>query len=154
MLGSKVRDKVTGFEGLAEFRVVHMNDCIRYMVQPVIEDGQLPESAMCDGPNLEVIAPPSNDLPPAVNTLDAIKLGAKVKDILTGYEGIAILRIKHMYSGDRYGVQGPMDKNTRKVPDIKTFDENDLEQIDPPVKKKKGKDPPQGPHDRHTIIGR
>lgn len=64
------------------------------------------------------------------------KLGVKVKDRLTGFTGVAVLRIKNMHSGDRYGVQPPIYKKN-EIPDLKTFDEEDLKQIDPPAPKKK-----------------
>lgn len=153
--GSMVRDKITGFEGFAVYRVEHMNECIRYGVQPAVDkEGQLPEIKILNGPNLEVIAPPKDDLPPVVKTTNAFKLGVKAKDRLTGFQGFLVLRIKNMYAGDRYGIQPPINEK-REIPEIKTFDVGDLEQVDPPPhKKKEGKEPPQGPHDHNTAIAR
>ena len=154
--GSSVRDKITGFKGIVMYRVEHMNDCIRYGVQPVTDkEGQLLEAKVFDGPNLEITAPPKGDLSPAVKTSNTFELGVKVKDRLTGLTGIAVLRLKQRHSGDQYGIQPPMNKKG-EIPDLRTFDEEDLEQIDPPPpkKKKKEKKPPNGPHDHNNAIAR
>jgi len=155
--GSMVRDRITGFEGFTVFRVEHMNGCLRYGVQPVInKEGQLPEAKVLDGPDIEIIASPKDDLPPVIKTVNAFKLGVKVKDRLTGFTGIVVLRLKHMYSGDRYGIQSPVNDKL-EIPEIRTFDDGDLEQVDPPPRKKKEKKekkPPEGPHGHNIAIAR
>ena len=55
-LGDKVRDKVTGFEGIAVAKTEWLNGCIRVTLQPPIsKDGKIPESGTFDEPQLEVI---------------------------------------------------------------------------------------------------
>lgn len=55
-LGDKVRDKVSGFEGIAVTRHTYLNGCNRISVQPAIDkDGKLPEYEAFDEPQLEVI---------------------------------------------------------------------------------------------------
>ncbi len=104
-----------------------------------------------DEPNLEIIASPREDLPPAVKTKNVFELGAKVKDRLTGVEGVAVLRIKHRHSGDRYGIQLPVNKDG-KVPEIIVLDEEDLELVKSPLPPKKAeKKPPNGPHGRKWL---
>lgn len=157
--GSSVLDKVTGFKGVVIYRVEHMNNCVRYGVQPVVDKkGQLPENKVFDGPNLEIVAPPKDGLPPTTETPNTFELGVKVKDILSGLTGVAVLRLKQRHSGDQYGIQPPMNEKG-EIPDLRTFDEEDLEQIDPPAPKKKKekkaeKKPPNGPHDHNTAIAR
>jgi hypothetical protein len=74
----------------------------------------------------------------------AIKLGKRVKDSITGYEGIAVGRTSWLYGCERIGVQGDLDKDG-KVPDIVWFDEDQLNIIKKPVNaNKKKKTPPQG----------
>ena len=158
LFGSLAQDRITGFEGVVVRRIEHMNKCVRYELQPMVdEDRQLPDSKMFDGPDLKIITPPKEDLPPAIKTSNIFKLGVKLRDRIAGLEGIAVLRVKNMYSGDQYGVQPPMNKK-REIPDVKVFDESDLEQIDPPLSKKKEKKaekkPPEGPHDHNTAIAR
>jgi len=156
--GSLVQDKITGFQGFVASRVEHMHKCIRYGVQPAVDkEGQLPDLHYIDGPDLEIVAPPSANLSPAIETPNALKLGVKVKDILTGLTGIIVLRVKHMHAGDRYGIQPPVD-GKGKITDIVSFDEKDLEQVDPPPSKKKKKEGkkkrPYGPHDHNLAIAR
>lgn len=155
--GSKVCDKITGFTGFVIVRIEHMNNCIRYGVQPPLDkEKQLPEEKVFDGPNLEIVAPPKSDLSQSIDTPNAFELGVKLKDILTGFTGVAVLRIKNKHSGDRYGIQPPMNKKG-EIPELKTFDEEDLVQVDPPpVPKKKNTapKPPNGPHGHNTAIAR
>lgn len=55
-LGKKVRCKVTGFTGVAVGRTENMNGCMRYHVQPrVDEDGKYPEGLMIDETVLEYV---------------------------------------------------------------------------------------------------
>jgi hypothetical protein len=155
---SLVQDKVTGFKGFIVVRVEHMNDCIRYVVQPGADKkGKRPDSMVIDGPNLVIIAPPKDSLTKTNENVNTFNLGVKVRDRLTGLTGILVLRVKHRYSGDRYGIQPPMDEKGA-VPEVVQLDEEDIEQIDPPLPKKKPKGkkekPPNGPHDSRNILGR
>ena len=54
MLGKKVRDKITGFEGVAVAKTEWLYGCIRYGVQglKVKEDGTLSEAQWFDEPQL------------------------------------------------------------------------------------------------------
>jgi hypothetical protein len=55
-LGSKVRDIVTGHEGIATSRVEYLTGCTQYGVCPRIQaDGKLPESLYIDETRLEVL---------------------------------------------------------------------------------------------------
>lgn len=48
-LGSKVRDKVTGFEGIAIAKVEYLNGCIQYCIKPrAQEDGKMPVGEYID----------------------------------------------------------------------------------------------------------
>lgn len=55
-LGDKVRDKITGFVGIAVAKTEFMNGCIQYLVQPKIAKGNfIPEDKGIDEQSLEVI---------------------------------------------------------------------------------------------------
>jgi hypothetical protein len=158
--GSLVRDKITGFKGYTDYRVEYLNGCVRYGVQPKKDkNGELMEAKIFDAIFLEVIAPPRKNLPKPIEHPNKFKLGVKVQDILSGFTGITVARIKGAYSGDRYGIQAPINKKG-EVPEVKTMDEDDLIQIDPPVpkekkeKKEKKKNPPNGPHNHNVVVGR
>lgn len=54
----KVKDTVTGFEGVVIGRTEWLNGCIRYAIQaPVTADGKLPEAEWIDDQQLEVTEP-------------------------------------------------------------------------------------------------
>ena len=156
---SLVCDKITGFRGFVTVRIEHMNNCVRYGIQPELDkEGKRPDIVTIDGPNLKILGKPKDGLSETRENPNTFELGVKVKDRLTGLTGIVVVRIKHRYSGDRYGIQPPMGKD-RKIPEIEQFDEEDLEQIDPPPapkkkEEKKEEKPDNGPHDSHNFMGR
>lgn len=48
-LGSKVKDTVTGLEGTAVAKIIYLNDCIQYEVQPKgLKDGTIIKSVWID----------------------------------------------------------------------------------------------------------
>jgi len=56
-LGNKVRDKVTGYEGVATARVEYLNGCVQYCVKPKVgSDGKMPEPEYIDVQQLEVVS--------------------------------------------------------------------------------------------------
>lgn len=59
-LGSKVKDKVTGFEGIAIGETRWLHGCLRYTVQPQDrdKDGKIKESNSFDEPQLTVLQGP------------------------------------------------------------------------------------------------
>ena len=58
-LGAKVRDKVSGYEGVATARYEYMNGCERYEVSGADKDGK-PEGFVFDVQQLTILAEPSN----------------------------------------------------------------------------------------------
>ena len=55
-LGQLVKDRVSGFEGIAVWRSAYLQGCDRYGVQPPInEKGDLPKAHEFDEPDLEVV---------------------------------------------------------------------------------------------------
>lgn len=55
-LGQKVRDTVTGFEGIAVSRLEYLNGCVQYLVKPKVgDDGKLPEGEWIDAQQVEVV---------------------------------------------------------------------------------------------------
>ena len=68
-----------------------------------------------------------------------IKLGDKVRDIVSGLEGVAIARHTYLQGCDRISIQPRADVKAGTVPKSHSFDEPELEVIKPEkVKKKKG----------------
>lgn len=55
-LGQEVKDKVTGFTGIAIAKVAYLNGCIQYCVKPkVAKDGKLLAGEYIDDNQLEII---------------------------------------------------------------------------------------------------
>ncbi len=70
-LGREVKDKITGYQGIAVCRHEFLTGCARISVQPPKkEDGTLPDECTFDEPMLEVVGngilppPPSKKEPP------------------------------------------------------------------------------------------
>jgi hypothetical protein len=59
-LGSKVKDKISGFTGIAVSRTVFMNGCVRVELDPdrLSKDGDLIEGAVFDEVQLEIVKTP------------------------------------------------------------------------------------------------
>ena len=59
LLGAKVRDKVTGLEGIAVSRHDYLYGCTRISIQPEVDkDGKVPDIHTCDAPQLEIVGEP------------------------------------------------------------------------------------------------
>lgn len=67
--------------------------------------------------------------------MSKIKLGKKVKDSITGYEGVAVARTIWLNGCERIAIQGALDKDGN-VPDEKWFDISQLEEAKANKKKK------------------
>ena len=69
-LGQEVKDRITGFQGIAVGRTVFLQGCARILVQPPLDrDGKMIEAVSFDEPELEVIGQgvlpkPKKDEPP------------------------------------------------------------------------------------------
>lgn len=75
-LGQKVKDRVTGFTGIAVAKVEYLNGCIQFCVKPEMsEPGKMPDGQYIDDHQLEIIGEgivvarretggPSPDTPP------------------------------------------------------------------------------------------
>lgn len=54
LLGKKVKDKVTGFEGIAVCRCEFLNGCIQYHVSPKAKDNEIKKDEWVDEQQLKV----------------------------------------------------------------------------------------------------
>ncbi len=141
-LGATVRDLATNFTGIVESRVDQMNGNVQYSVQPKIGDGmksgEYPSGMSIDVHMLEFIDAGLSDRVTAPGHI-TIQLGDKVKDIVTGMNGVAISRVTFMNGCIYYNVQEPqnMDKQTgiTTVPDPVFLMQARLEVLKPEVAK-------------------
>lgn len=53
-LGSKVKDVVSGLEGIVTGKAEYLNGCIQYCVQPKIKNGAMVDSQWIDISQLEI----------------------------------------------------------------------------------------------------
>lgn len=55
-LGEEVKDRITGFKGIAIANTFYLQGCDRILVQPKVgKDGTIPEPQSFDEPDLEVV---------------------------------------------------------------------------------------------------
>lgn len=62
-LGDKVRDVVSGLEGIATARCLYLNGCDHIGIQPPAKDGKIPPIQWVDVPQVEVVPVRSKSLP-------------------------------------------------------------------------------------------
>jgi len=101
-LGSKVRDMVTGFEGIAHARQSHMYGCERIEVEPteLTKDGGLKDTQVFDEQRVEVLEEKDFTFPEP-----AIALGAKVQDTITPLSGTASCLSVDMFGRQYVGIE-------------------------------------------------
>lgn len=62
-LGMKVKDRVTGFTGIATAKVEYINGCVQFCVKPPVGvDGKMPEGEYLDVQQLEEVKGEGVDL--------------------------------------------------------------------------------------------
>lgn len=55
-LGDRVKDRVSGFEGIVCIRMEHLNGCRQYGMYPKVDkDGKIPDPHYIDGEQLELV---------------------------------------------------------------------------------------------------
>lgn len=97
-LGNKVKDKVTGFTGIATCMTHIYGGTVQFGVQPLAntEKQELPESKYIDDITLIVVDDGiANETPPADDTV-TILLGEEVEDLVTGARGVVTEIITHL----------------------------------------------------------
>ena len=77
-LGNKVKDIVTGYEGIAVSRIEYLNGCVQYCVKPKVgKDGKIAEGEFIDQEQLK-------DLGKAVKVV-AKPTGGNMSDTPSGF---------------------------------------------------------------------
>lgn len=149
-LGDMVKDKITGFEGLALEKSEYLNGCVQFEVQPKIDkEGKIPEPSHIDEQQLEVIEIADTNLVFIPRDSDpAIALGEEVKDTLLGFKGVAISRSTSISGYVQYDVQPKKDKEG-KLPDSAYVSARHLEIITKKASEEVEEDPPGGGKRNH-----
>ncbi len=104
-LGVLLRDKITGFEGLATGRSDMLTGCTQFSVQPQGKPDAILEGKQIDYHTLEVIGPGISDIAPIEDQTVTLKLGQKVRDKISGYTGTTVDRVTFFNGCVYFGVQ-------------------------------------------------
>lgn len=159
-LGQKVKDLVTGVEGIACVISDHWHGSVRIEIQPPKKkDGSVPDIHCCDAAQIKVmVTKPIIDVPqhpPA-----KFEYGQKVKDPISGYVGTVNGRALFLNGCVRVGVQAHKDdyiKGAAKLDGGTWLPEEVLEPAGWTIKQKETKAKeattrkrPGGPADRVT----
>lgn len=136
-LGSKVRDLVTGVTGVASARTEWLYGCARIAVDStdLKKDGKLFETMWLDEQRVEEVEKGFFPLSPAPNS--EIKLGSRVKDRVTGFEGLAVARTVWVSGNITIGIE-PTTLQEGKPVEAHSFEHQRVELLEekaPPVSK-------------------
>jgi hypothetical protein len=108
LLGQKVKDVVSGAEGIVVQITQYMYGCPRVGIQaPVGTDGKIPDTQDIDLPQLDILVHE-----PVINAAfetSTIKLGQEVTDPVSGYKGTVIGECQFINGCRRFGVQAKYD---------------------------------------------
>jgi heat shock protein HspQ len=92
-LGSTVKDNITGFTGIAVARMTHLHGCVHIAIQPVeLKDGRPQKEYLFDEQRIDVVSAVSRTA-----NEPKFSLGSKVKDQISGYEGVITVWIDELY---------------------------------------------------------
>lgn len=121
-LGRKVKDLVTGYVGVASGRSEWLYGCARIVVEGTeTSDGKVPEPQYFDEQRIEHF----DDGPPVLSVVEPpachIKLGSKVKDVVTGYQGMAVVKTVWINGRISIGIE-PTELKEGKVLETNGFD--------------------------------
>lgn len=104
-LGMTVKDKVTGFQGIAEHRATYLYGVDHICIQPPMkEDGTVPDSKIFDEPQIEIVNEERVIVADPPKTYK-VKLGDKVEDKISKFQGIAIGRAFYLNGCVRVCIQ-------------------------------------------------
>lgn len=124
-LGDRVKDRVSGYMGVVVSLHRFLQGCDRLGVQPPVgDDGKLPEAQTFDSPDLLVVDEKvityreQND----ERNTGSITLGDKVRDPVTGFEGVAVARHVYLTGCNRITIQPPVEDGSSELPSTNALD--------------------------------
>jgi len=115
-LGYRVRDKISGYEGIVTDIGTHITGCTRFGVMPDNHEDptQRGSTEFFYGAQLEILSENNDfaeDGEDSVTDVD-FELGDLVKDDVTGFEGIASTITFNLYNCPRVAIQPTLEKGT------------------------------------------
>lgn len=102
-LGSRVKDSISGFEGVAFERQDFMYGCARIAIEPteLDKDGSVRDSQIFDEQRVDVLEAAK----PFIYPPKAVKMGSKVRDRISGFSGIATAIAVNMYGTQHVAIE-------------------------------------------------
>jgi hypothetical protein len=113
-LGNKVRDVISGFEGIATSRHISTNRQPMIGIQPLIDKkkpGDHPDAISFDEIQVQYVGPGQAKLTTRSPKIDSFALGDEVRDRTTGLVGIATSLTEFMNGCSRVSIQAKLDKD-------------------------------------------
>lgn len=111
-LGQTMRDWTSGFTGLSICLVEHYSGLQRFGIQPRSEDGtKIPDALEVDAHTLEWVDDGRSMNVIAPTGQPDFVLGNEVKDSVSGFVGIAMIRVTHLNGCVYYTIVGKYDKD-------------------------------------------
>lgn len=95
VIGATARELITGYTGVIVGKTIHLNGCHRVILQPaeLDKDGEPFKSLAVDIQQVEVVADKPVVKAGSLGLVwGSVKLGTRVRDLITPYEGIVIAK--------------------------------------------------------------
>jgi hypothetical protein len=111
LLGKTVRDRMSGFSGIASSYTESLTGNVQYSIQAPAKDGVLADPVgfdvqqvdLVEGPTLTVTSPPADV---------GIKLGEAVEDIVSGFKGTVTRKVTFVNGCVYFIIMGKFDPKT------------------------------------------
>lgn len=105
-LGTKGKDILSGFVGRLEERAEYITGCDQYLLKAEALPGKGPASNWVDEGLIEILDENVIGNLEVKETEGKYKLGQKVKDKISGFEGALYARTQKIFGEDRYCIMG------------------------------------------------
>lgn len=129
-LGDRVKDKISGLEGVLMNRFYHLSGCDRFMFETDPKDGKLGECVHVDGQRLELVTAFADRHRDEVPDTE-IKLGDEAVDIVTGLKGIVTIINVPLHGSMQFCITPGYDPKEKKMPEAFFTDECHVEVTKP-----------------------
>lgn len=131
ILGRDVRDRISGFTGIAETRVDYITGCAQYCVTPRAKDNKCQMPGYFDEGRLEVIGKGIVD---EISSFPEVlpkgpPFGYKARDVVTGYEGVVVAALVEITNVWQLGLAPTIDKDG-KLGDTVYFNHQRIETLE------------------------
>lgn len=137
MLGDRVKDRVTGFEGIVTTKIRFLAGCVRVGVsaEKLKPDGEVMDSQTFDEPDLVVTK--ENVHKPVTAKPNSIKLGDRVEHTISGFTGIVNGEAFHLSQPRTLHIAPERTKKDGDLAQVIIFDERAVKRVKPVLKKAK-----------------